>query len=1073
MLYLFLYYIILQKRFVCDIIVLWIFLTVRGVEMGTELVMKSQAEKIGDYIKLTREIDKLESGLAGKENELKSKYLNDYNKLYRELGGYISKIKPTVETVCSLYRGKVQLSNNRIYLQDGALAHRYTALDACETAIKLGNEGIKILSAIIGRVNVDANLREFAIRYNTIVDIYSKANNLQAQAVSMSMDSYKNEIAELKLKRQGLFKNSSEFASVVNQVKEKSNQLYAKAIINDKLTLQNSFVTEISLPLGYESCDAKSLGISDGSGIILSLLDWNLHNDGIMVIKSENESIDSTELSSCLVNTAIQFLFSYPSTSKKVLLCDSSSSNTITTFAGILKNGNPELFFDNASGSFVKNSDEEIRTSLSELNRIINQRIMVLGQSRCADTLEYNKKNQDNPLPIILAVLNGYPTKYEHAMDDIVSMLKNGKDAGVFFLITENIYEDEDSKYYRKKLPNLDAYTKNIVDFKLFNGRGYLSKDGKSYLSNTCGKNYSISSIVSVFKVSVKSSADKIVYLDSVVDKEDFKTSSRRTKYSTTLSIPFGKQGSNPVSIDLDARGSEAHLAVIGTTGSGKTAFINTLVLSACKLYSPEELEIHLILMVKEDFKVFKEQGLPHLKTLVTGNNIFAANDVLDFLQEEMDRRGNLIGSYGNIYAYNEAAQKKLPRCVVVIDEFYQLVAGSDDAVKRIEKIAQTGRAYGISLVVSSIKFPIEINSIIPMFGNRVEFKAEENAGQLIPEVANRQSELDKKGLCFFSHKRNLQNVRVAFSEEGEKLNAHISEIKYKYPSRKMELQSEISAVKVSRESDAPFTAKNAKLKYDEEGVVRTRLGMTYLSNKPLEYTFESKNNVLFLFGHYLETKKIEASLIKDILVLSKDIEEPTAYHIDLNRNASLKRKSTIMRVLKDKWADSNKVVFETAENAEETLNEIKELIETRQNDEEADIYPVLVVITRAESLFEDDDMIEELCHMFDGGKENNVYFVLQCDEPIDTYGFNRDKYMTDAIILPDRQLSDNDYSSTALINALDKLPAGTTDKGKKLISDASSVPLDPQMHLLCDNNKISLFIPYEYDENYLKNIVD
>ena len=58
-----------------------------------------------------------------------------------------------------------------------------------------------------------------------------------------------------------------------------------------------------------------------------------------------------------------------------------------------------------------------------------------------------------------------------------------------------------------------------------------------------------------------------------------------------------------------------------------------------------------------------------------------------------------------------------------------------------------------------------------------------------------------------------------------------------------------------------------------------------------------------------------------------------------------------------------------------------------------------------------------------------------------------------------------------ALINL--SMPAGSTDKGKKLIYNASMTALHPKLHILCNNNKMSIFIPYEYDEEYLKNITD
>jgi hypothetical protein len=139
-----------------------------------------------------------------------------------------------------------------------------------------------------------------------------------------------------------------------------------------------------------------------------------------------------------------------------------------------------------------------------------------------------------------------------------------------------------------------------------------------------------------------------------------------------------------------------------------------------------------------------------------------------------------------------------------------------------------------------------------------------------------------------------------------------------------MELQSQIKAVQVCAEKDAPFSTKRAKSHYDEEGILRTRLGKTYLSNKALEYAFDSKNNLLFLFGHYLDTKKMEASLIKDTLVLSKDIDQPTVYYIDYNKNASLKRAKTQIKRLRDDWVLAGKMEYSGSDEAEETLDEIR-----------------------------------------------------------------------------------------------------------------------------------------------------
>ncbi len=1028
-------------------------------------VMANQVEILTQYLKLSEEITALQNALPQKELILKNKYTAEYSTLKKELGDYLAKIEPTVKTVCSLYKNSVRYSDG-ILFNGSKPTHPFHGLNACESALKDGQESISFLSAVIQRTNVEVNLHEFAIRYNTVKAIYSSIDFLCKQAVSLSMESKQQEIQKLIAQRTALCKDDATLHALITQAQKSSDRLSKHYFLNSQKKIEEQFVTEITLPLAHESVQVGSLQ----KEILLSLLEWPLHKEGVMVIRSDGKGFDGAALCGCAVNAVMHFLFSYPSVHKRVLLCDSYSSGTITTFAGILKNENSELFFDSIDGCFVKNTDEEIRQSLSLLSKTINQRIMLLGQAHCKSILEYNHQNQDNPLPLVLVLLNGYPFKYEAVDEDLTSMLKNGRAAGVFFLITENTQQNEEQRYYRQCRTDLSKLTDNTASFEIVGGRSLLCRNNKRY-ALVDGKGQNVNAVLSAFKKEAGNTEDPPVYLDSIVPKESFAYSTRRQGYSKTLSIPFGKQGSTPISVELNAN-DDAHLAIIGTTGSGKTAFINSLILSASKLYSPDELEIHLIIMVKGDFKVFEEEKLPHLKTVVTGDRILAANDVLEFISKEMNRRKKLIGSYNNIYTYNQVSSSPLPRCLIVVDEFYQLVQGSDDAIDRITKIAQLGRAYGISLVLSSIRFPVEVNSLLPLFGNRIEFRSIENAGQLIPQAATRQNELEGvKGSCLFADGGNVRNVRVAYSGEADEMRAHIREIKSKYPHHKMDLQSNIRSKKICKEQDVPFTVKNARRSYEEEGFLRTRLGRTYLSNGALEYTFDFKNNLLFLFGHYLDTKMLEASLIKDTFVLSKSICEPTVYYIDHNKNALLRRQKTVIKQLRDEWVLSGKMVYSGSNSTEETLEEIGDLIRTREEDEDCALYPVLIVIARGDELFADDDLCQTLCDLISKGKETCVYFAIQCNEPVRFYG--DEKYLNDAVIFPDRYTEGEAYSSSNLCTALEKMPAGSTEEGRKLLSNASSAALDPHLHILCVNNRLSLFVPYEYDEEYLKNIVD
>lgn len=719
-----------------------------------------------------------------------------------------------------------------------------------------------------------------------------------------------------------MFTSQKEFNDAVNKVITLSDSLSQRALINDKLTLEKDFVPQISLPLGWELCDRKTIDKANDGTLVMSLFEWHLQEEnGILVIRAKRELFDGAALSACIVDVAIRFLFAYPSTNKCLLLCDSFSSDAITAFAGVLSGKRPELFFDNVGGSFVKNTSEEIREAFAELSHTVNRRIMLLGQSNCNDVLDYNQKNADNPIPLILVTLNGYSmSQYDGAYEHISGLFKNGKKAGVYFLVTEALDIGEPVGHFRQSMPQTELITNNIVNYSEEDGRGFLRKEYINYFTDLRGARYNVQSLLSVFEVSHEEDSRKIVDFDSVVGNENFEHSLRRKLFSKTLSVPFGKSGSDAVGVELVASGLGAHMAIIGSTGSGKTAFMNTLILSMCNLYSPAELELHLIVMVKGGFKIFEEGQLPHLKTIVTGDRIFAANDVLDYIDEEMKRRERLIGAYENIYTYNEASGHSLPRWVILIDEFYQLIAGSDEAIDRITRIAQTGRAYGISLVVCSTNFPMEIHSLIPLFGNRVEFKAEENAGQLIPEVSGRQNELDK-GRCFFAHDGMIQYTAVAFSGEGNVLKQRIEAVKSKFRNFHMEIGNEVKTVNISSEMDVPFSVSNARRKYEEDGIIRTRCGTVYLTNKNLEYLFNASHNVLFLLGNYLDTKMMEASLMKDVLVLSKNIDEPTVYYLDNNKNASLKRAKTVIKRLLESWAfASGKMQYSNSDGAEDMI---------------------------------------------------------------------------------------------------------------------------------------------------------
>lgn len=187
------------------------------------------------------------------------------------------------------------------------------------------------------------------------------------------------------------------------------------------------------------------------------------------------------------------------------------------------------------------------------------------------------------------------------------------------------------------------------------------------------------------------------------------------------LTFVLGRDVSgNPVYTDL---AKMPHLLVAGSTGSGKTLFLNSLLLSL--LYrppnnfnpfggGPEILRFILIDPKRVEFPIYNE--LPHLLCPVICDPQRAVN-VLKWLISEMERRFDLLSENKarDISAYNEMAIRKeeeppLPYIILIIDELADLMAARGKEVEAgIVRIAQMARAVGIHLVIATQRPSVEV----------------------------------------------------------------------------------------------------------------------------------------------------------------------------------------------------------------------------------------------------------------------------------------------------------------------------------------------------------------------------
>ena len=217
--------------------------------------------------------------------------------------------------------------------------------------------------------------------------------------------------------------------------------------------------------------------------------------------------------------------------------------------------------------------------------------------------------------------------------------------------------------------------------------------------------------------IELPNSSRENVYLSEILDKTDFK------KKEIKLPIALGKDISGaPVIGDLT---SMPHLLIAGTTGSGKSVCINTIILSLLYRHAPQKCKF--ILIDPKMLELSTYEGIPHLLCPVITEAKKAAS-VLGWVVKEMESRYRLMTKEGvrNIDGYNAKHKLPMPYIVVVVDEMsdLMLVAGKE-IESYIQKLSQMARAAGIHIIMATQRPSVDVitGTIKANFPTRISFQ--------------------------------------------------------------------------------------------------------------------------------------------------------------------------------------------------------------------------------------------------------------------------------------------------------------------------------------------------------------
>ena len=253
------------------------------------------------------------------------------------------------------------------------------------------------------------------------------------------------------------------------------------------------------------------------------------------------------------------------------------------------------------------------------------------------------------------------------------------------------------------------------------------------------------------------------VYLSEILNNLDFK------KKEIKLPIALGKNISGkPIIGDLS---SMPHLLIAGTTGSGKSVCINTIILSLLYRHTPNKCKF--ILIDPKMLELSTYEGIPHLLCPVITEAKKAAS-VLGWVVKEMESRYRLMTKEGvrNIDSYNSKHKLPMPYIVVVVDEMSDLMLVAGKEIENyIQKLSQMARAAGIHIIMATQRPSVDVitGTIKANFPTRISFQVTSkiDSRTILGEQGAEQL-LGKGDMLYMSSANRIVRIHAPFVSDNE-----------------------------------------------------------------------------------------------------------------------------------------------------------------------------------------------------------------------------------------------------------------------------------------------------------------
>jgi len=271
--------------------------------------------------------------------------------------------------------------------------------------------------------------------------------------------------------------------------------------------------------------------------------------------------------------------------------------------------------------------------------------------------------------------------------------------------------------------------------------------------------------------IELPKSSRENVYLSEIISESNFQ------KKDIKLPIALGKDISGlPITGDLS---SMLHLLIAGTTGSGKSICINTIILSLLYKHPPDKCKF--ILIDPKMLELSTYEGIPHLLCPVI-TEPKKATAALGWAVKEMENRYKLMTSVGvkNIDGYNIKYKKHMPYIVVIVDEMSDLMLLAGKEIENyIQRLSQMARAAGIHIIMATQRPSVDVitGTIKANFPTRISFQVSSkiDSRTILGEQGAEQL-LGKGDMLFMSSANRIVRIHGPYVSESEieKVNSYL-----------------------------------------------------------------------------------------------------------------------------------------------------------------------------------------------------------------------------------------------------------------------------------------------------------